>query len=69
VWRVVFFAKGRIAKEKNFYGGQNVDNPRLFVKTKHDKLKQRSRKFLFDKLRLRLLGFPHASREIERNPY
>jgi hypothetical protein len=27
------------------------------------------RKFLFDKLRFPLLGFPHAKGEIERNPY
>ena len=65
----MFDTKGTIPKEKNFYGGQNVDNPRLFVKTKNDKLKQRSKKFLFDKLRFPLLGFPHANGEIERNPY
>jgi hypothetical protein len=67
--RVVSFAKGRNPKEKNFYGGLNVDNPPLVVKTKNDKLKQRSRKFLFDKLRLPLLGFTHANWEIKRNPY
>jgi hypothetical protein len=69
MWRVVTFARGRILKEKDFYAGLNVDNPPLVVKTKNDKLKQRSRKFLFDKLRLPLLGFTHANWEIERNPY
>jgi hypothetical protein len=34
-----------------------------------DRRKQRKRKFLFDKLRLPLLGFTHAYWEIERNPY
>lgn len=55
-------------KEKVFYGGQNVDDPPVFVKTKNGKLKQRSRKFLFDKLLFCLLGFTHANREIQRDP-
>jgi hypothetical protein len=44
-------------------------NYKLYKRDERDKLKQHNRKFLFDKLRLPLLGFTHAHWEIERNPY